>query len=85
MKQHFKEKHKGPEISGGLTVFVKNYLQKSVQVIPNKNEDSIWIKLNQNRYNEQDDIYIGTFYMSPINKRNKNKDNLFTILNDEII
>ena len=68
----------------GLAVFVKNYLQKSVQVIPNKNEDSIWIKLNQNRYNEEDDIYIGTLFMSPINKRNKNKDDLFTILNDEI-
>ena len=47
MKQNFREKHhKGPKISGGLAVFVKNYLQKSVQVIPNKNEDSIWIKLN---------------------------------------
>ena len=59
MKQNFREKyHKGPKIGGGLAVFVKNYLQKSVKVIPNKNEDSIWIKLNQNRYNEQDDILV---------------------------
>ena len=44
LKQKFREKyHKGPKISGGLAVFVKNYLQNAVQHIPN--EDSIWIKV----------------------------------------
>ena len=85
VKQKFREKfHKGPKISGGLAVFVKNDLEHVVQPIITENEDSIWIKLKRNDLGEREDIYIGTFYMSPSHKRNQNKTDLFTILNEEI-
>ena len=84
LKQKFREKHhKGPKISGGLAVFVKTYLQNAVIPIPNSNEDSIWIKVKQNPCNEVEDIYIGTFYISPTHKRNKHEDDLFKILHEE--
>ena len=34
-------------------------------------------------FNEKDDIYIGTYYVSPYNKNNKLLD-FFTALNDEV-
>ena len=85
MKQKFREKqHKGPKISGGLAVLVKNDLQNSIQVIPNKNEDSIWIKLKQNKCNGHEDIYIGTYYVSPSKAKTPKAIDFFTSLNEEI-
>ena len=50
VKQKFRKKcHKGPKISGGIAVFVRNDLQDSVEVVPNKNEDSIWVKIKQKK------------------------------------
>ena len=50
VKQKFMEKPQGAQSKqgggGGLAVFVKNDLQNIVKVVPNTNEDSIWIKLN---------------------------------------
>ena len=74
-KQKIREKNfKGPKIAGGLGFFVKKDIDHLVQVVPNKNDDSIWIKLKKELYNEKDDIYIGTYYVSPYNKNNKNYD-----------
>ena len=69
---------------GGVAIFVKNDFQDAVKVIPNTNKDSIWIKINKSNSNPQEDTYIGTYYISPIHKRNKNKDDLFTVLNEDI-
>ena len=40
-------KFKGPKIAEGLGVFVTKDMEHLVQVVPNKNEDSIWIKLKK--------------------------------------
>ena len=56
---------KGPKIAGGIGVFVRNEISHLVQVVPNKNKDSIWIKLRKNTIAESDDIYIGAYYGSP--------------------
>ena len=86
IKQKFREKnHKGPKISGGLAVFVKEFLADSVVLVPNNNEDSIWIKVNKNDPNsDKEDIYIGTFYISPQHQRNKNNKDFFSTINEEI-
>ena len=56
---------RGPKIAGGIGVFVRNEISHLVQVVPNKNKDSIWIKLRKNTIAESDDIlYIGTYYGS---------------------
>ena len=39
--------HKGPKISGGIAVLIKNDLADKFHVIPNINIDSIWIKTTQ--------------------------------------
>ena len=83
VKQKFRDKsHKGPKISGGLAVFTKNDLNHVVQVVPTSNEDSIWIKVKGNSLGG--DLYIGTFYMSPTHNRNRQKDDLFTTLCEEV-
>ena len=77
------EKHKGPKVSGGVAVFARNHLVQIVQLMPNNNIDSIWIKLKTSNHSS-DNIFIGTYYVSPENQKNKNDISLFNILNEEV-
>ena len=86
------KKHKGPKISGGLAIFIKEHLYDLAHVIPNTSENSIWLKLKQKSPNSSD-LYFGTFYVSPDNAQNKTKKrgsknkmktDLFELLNEEI-
>ena len=46
LKQKIRKKeHKGPKIGGGIAVFVKENLFDLAHVVPNTNENSIWIKI----------------------------------------
>ena len=68
LKQKIREKiHRGPKIVGGLSVFAKEHIAHLTQVMPNKTEDSIWVKLKKDLCGEREDIFIGTFYVSPHN------------------
>ena len=68
LKQKIRKKvHKGPKISGGLAIFVKNYLHKFVHVIPNTNDDSIWIKFRQQPNNKDDFLLALTILAQGIN------------------
>ena len=47
-KQKIRKKtHKGPKISGGLAVFAKENISDQVHVVPNTNENSIWVKVEK--------------------------------------
>ena len=48
---------KGPKIEGGIGVFVRTEISHLVQAVPNKNNDSIWIKLKKS-YTRKERIYI---------------------------
>ena len=43
------KKFKGPKIAGGIAVFVKEEIIHLVQVLENKNEDSIWVKIKKEK------------------------------------
>ena len=71
LKQKIRKKtHKGPKISGGIAVFSKENIFDSTHVIPNTNENSVWIKL-KNRSPDIKDLFIGSYYVSPANKKDK--------------
>ncbi len=76
--------HKGPKISGGLAVFIKNKYENIIEPISNKNPDSIWIKIKKESCGETEDIFIGSFYISPGNKR-KVQNDFYTSFNEEIV
>ena len=83
VKNKIREKvHKGPKISGGLALFVKENLYQLVHVVPNTNENSIWIKLKSKDPKTNDDLFFGSFYVSPDNSH-KNKIDLFELLTEE--
>ena len=66
-------------------MFVRNDLQDSVEAVPNKNEDSIWVKIKQKRNGGgkvEKDIYVGTYYVSP--RKANNPNHFCTSLNEEI-
>ena len=65
MKQKIRTKrHKGPKISGGIGVFIRRSIAKNFQVIPNKNEDSIWLRTTPK---SEEPIRLGFYYCSPEN------------------
>ena len=73
IKQKIQKKvHKGPKIAGGLAVFVKYEIDHMVKLVNNNNDDSIWIKIKKEETGEKEDIYIGTVYLSPLKKTDKN-------------
>ena len=48
IKQKIREKsHKGPKIAGGIGIFVKDEYKHLIQAMPNKNQESIWIKIKK--------------------------------------
>ena len=82
MKQKIRgKKFKGPKIAGGIGFFVRNEISHYVQVVPNSNIDSIWIKLQKKFLGETDDIFIGTYYGSPQKCKNDDTSDFFTSLN----
>ena len=50
---------------GGIAVFVKEHLVKSITPINTKLDNTIWVKIKKEGLNRQDDIFLGTVYMNP--------------------
>ena len=71
LKEKIRKKiHKGPKIGGGIAVFSKENIFDSAHVVPNTDENSIWIKLKKNCPDSKD-LFIGSYYVSPANKKYK--------------
>ena len=78
IKQKIRKKmHMGPKIAGGIGVFVKEKYVGIIDLVPNKNPDSIWIKIKTESCNEPDNIYIGSFYVSLDKKQSGESQLLF--------
>ena len=83
IKQKIREKTtKGPKLAGGIGIFVRGEVSHLVKEIENKNPDSIWVKVKNGNKKGQE-LYLGTYYVSPDNKNNKKCDFLRNI-NEEI-
>ena len=70
-------KHKGPEIGGGIAVFVNQKVANNFRLIPNENVDSIWIKTSLGMDEGKGETRLGFFYCSP----EKKDSNFFDIVN----
>ena len=69
LKQKIRKKtHSGPKIGGGIAVFAKENIFDSTHVVPNTNENSVWIKL-KNKSPIGSDLFIGSYYISPAGKK----------------
>ena len=51
---------------------------------PNKQSKCNWLKLKKEKFNEDEDIFIGTFYLSPENYETNKKLNYMEDLEREI-
>ena len=61
-----------------MGVYVRKEFSEAVELCSNSCDDSIWVRL------KQEDILIGTYYVSP--KYSKSRDiNFFETLNEEIL
>ena len=52
--------------------------------ISTDSKNAIWLKLKKEHFNEPEDIYIGTFYLSPDSYEKKTKSNYIVELESEI-
>ena len=84
IKQKIRTKtHGGPKISGGLAVFIKDKFVEVVEPVANENPDSIWVKIRKEKSGEMEDVFIGSYYVSPGNRRNAHKD-FYASISEEI-
>ena len=67
--------------AGGIAVFVREHTAKLFSVMDVENQDSIWLKLKKEISGEANDIYIGTYYISPP-KGKENPDKLQKLCED---
>ena len=67
-------------------MFVREEVNHLVKLVENKNEDSIWIKIKKEKFNGKDDIFIGTFYVSPESnsERSRKKFDFLSTINEEV-
>ena len=85
IKQKIRDKkYEGPKIAGGIGVFVREKYVEMVELMPNSNPDSIWIKIKKGKSGELEDIYIGSYYVSPEGKNSKRKIDFFSSVNEEV-
>ena len=72
-------------MAGGIGVFVRSEIVHLVELVENKCVDSIWVKISKNQLDEEEDIFIGTYYISPQNSKQIPKDyDFFSEVNAEI-
>ena len=70
-----RKKHgKARRFSGGISIYVKNQIQKGVSKLPYSNTDIVWIKLVKSFFNLQKDIFLGIIYFSPENSSGNSQD-----------
>ena len=84
VKQKIRKKlHKGPKISGGIGIFVKEEYKHLIQVVATENQNSIWVKIKKEFCGENEDIFLGSFYVSP-DRKGSMKTDFFSLVNDDI-
>ena len=63
-----KHKHKrSKRNSGGIILFYKKHLHNNITIHDQKTENMLWIKINKNYLNFDQDIFVCAVYNSPIN------------------
>ena len=52
---------------GGFCIFISNFIRKGIKVIRNNHQDIVWLKLRNNFFKLNKDLYICFTYISPSN------------------
>ena len=72
--------------SGGLAVCICKEIRSGIKILPFTNSEFIWIKLCKTFFNLNSDIYIcGTYIASQGSSFNVRSDDLFTIIEQDIV
>ena len=75
----------GKRTFGGLSSYINQKLANGVSYIPTENKNTIWCKLNRNYFGFENDIYLGTVYLSPPNYERNNNDDLISEIEAEML
>ena len=56
----------------------------NAHIVNTQNKNSVWLKLRKDKFDEPEDIFIGTFYLSPESYEKQMKSNYMDDLEKEI-
>ena len=51
--------------SGGIVIFLRNEISKCVKVVLNQINCLIWLEIDKNYFNIEQDLYLGCVYIAP--------------------
>jgi len=51
--------------SGGIVIYIRNEISKGVKVVLNQIDCLIWLKVDKNYFNIEQDLYLGCVYIAP--------------------
>jgi hypothetical protein len=69
---------------GGISICIKHRIRKGVKTLPITNSEITWLKLSKQFFNFEQDRYLAVIYVSPPSVYSAGKENMFTILEDDI-
>ena len=73
--------------SGGIAVCITQELKSAARQIPSRSNDIIWIKLKHDELQLEQDIIVGTIYISPANSTYTHGqiETVWDVLEDELL
>ncbi len=71
--------------SGGLVVYMRNFLKPGICIQQSSSDDSVWLKLDKHFFNLQKDCYVGFIYIPPENSRRKTIPDPLSIFETDLI
>ena len=85
-KARKKRNKKAKRNSGGIVILYGNIFQHCIISVDTSNENMFWIKINGNKIDKQNDLYITTVNNSPNNSSYSanNKNDIFNQLQNKI-
>ena len=80
-----KKSPRARKFSGGIALFIKQSLRKGIKILPINHTEYIWIKLDKNYFNFDNNIYIAFTYISPLSSSFSGKnDDIYELLENDI-
>lgn len=69
----------------GVAILVKNTISSFVKILPYKNPNILWCVLDKNSFGLEDDIYLASVYLPPLQCQKKCREDIMSILEQDII
>ena len=72
--------------SGGISIYYKNYLKNSIHIVEKNQCGVVWVKIQNDVFSFQEDVYICNVYIPPSNSKVLNQiDDIYEVLEQGVL